>query len=112
MRRRLRVTGQLMFGVASLLAGAEIREPAPDSRPAASVDLTTDDGARIVGAQWRYSDTRIIEVDFTGPGADGQPTGKPVRTYDYTPHAGGPDFDDSAWEWISPASLSERRATG
>lgn len=72
----------------------------------------TNEGASLVHAQWRYSDTKIVEVDFTGPGADGQPTGKPVRTYDYAPHAGGADFDDSQWEPISPTSLDERRSTG
>ena len=84
----------------------------PDSRPEASVNLMTADGAALLKAQWRYSDTKIVEVDFTGPGADGQPTGKPVKTYDYTPHAGGVDFDDSQWELISPASLDQRRSTG
>jgi hypothetical protein len=54
----------------------------------------------------------MVEVDFKGPGADGQPTGAPVKTYDYTPHAGGADFDDSEWEVIEPSSLSKRRATG
>ena len=72
----------------------------------------TEDGARSVHAQWRYSDTKIVEADFIGPGPDGQPTGKPVKTYDYTPHAGGADFDDSRWEQISPASLDQRRSTG
>jgi gluconolactonase len=66
----------------------------------------------MVHAQWRYSDTKIVEVDFTGPGADGQPTGKPVKTYDYLPHAGGAAFDDSGWERISPESLVQRRSTG
>jgi gluconolactonase len=46
------------------------------------------------------------------PFADGQPTGAPVKTYDYTPHAGGAAFDDSRWEAIAPTSLTERRSTG
>ena len=69
-------------------------------------------GARLVKGQWRYSDTKIVEVDFKGPGPDSQPTGAPVKTYDYTPHAGGADFDDSKWEAISPTTLDQRRATG
>jgi gluconolactonase len=84
----------------------------PSSRPEATIDLGTAEGARLVKGQWRYSDTRIVEVDFTGPGADGQPTGKPVRTYDYTPHAGSADFDDSNWEQIEATTLSQRRGTG
>src|SRR6266567_1768575 len=102
----------LIFGLASLLAGAELRNMVPASRPEASVNLMTNEGASLVQAQWRYSDTKIVEVDFTGPGADGQPTGSPVRTYDYTPHAGGVDFDDSRWEEIEPTTLSKRRGAG
>src|SRR5258707_9891645 len=101
----------LIFGLASLLAGAELRNMTPTSRPEASVNLMTNQGASLVQAQWRYSDTKIVEVDFTGPGADGQPTGRPVRTYDYAPHAGGADFDDSHWEQIGPASIEERPST-
>jgi len=101
----------LMFGLAGLLAGAELRNVAPASRPEASVSLMNE-GASLVQAQWRYSDTKIVEAAFTGPGADGQPTGRPVKTYDYSPHAGGVDFDDSRWEQISPTSLEERRSTG
>jgi gluconolactonase len=36
----------------------------------------------------------------------------PVKTYDYTPHAGGADFDDSKWEVISPTTLDQRRGNG
>src|SRR6266576_856832 len=94
----------LIFGLASLLAGAELRNMTPASRPEASVNLMTKEGASLVQSQWRYSDTKIVEVAFTGPGADGQPTGRPVKTYDYTPHAGGFDFDDSKWEQIAATS--------
>ncbi len=104
----------LILALAAALAmdGPELRNPVPDSRPEASVDLMTAEGAALVKANWRYSDTRIVEIDFKGPSADGQPTGRPVKTYDYTPHAGGADFDDSAWETISPMSLTERRGNG
>jgi gluconolactonase len=102
----------LLLNAAALLFAAELRNTAPDGRPEASVNLMTADGANLVQAQWRYSDTTIVEVDFTGPGADGQPTGRPVKTYDYAPHAGGADFDDSKWEQISPMSLEQRRSTG
>ena len=63
-----------------------------------SIDLATKEGVDLVKGQWRYSDTKIIEVDFKAAGPDKQPTGKPNKTYDYTPHAGGADFDDSKWE--------------
>jgi gluconolactonase len=91
---------------------ADIRPPAPAGTPAASIDLATDAGVRLVKGQWRYNDTKIVEVDFHAPGADGQPTGRPVRTYDYTPHAGGVAFDDSGWETIGASSLDQRRSTG
>ena len=93
-------------------AGAQTHHSVPTGRTAATIDLQSADGVRQVKGEWRYSDTKIVEVDFTGPGADGQPTGSPVKTYDYTPHAGGADFDDSRWEAIDPTSLSKRRGYG
>ena len=102
----------LLLTIAGSIGAAEIGNTIPNSRPEATINLMTRGGADLVHAQWRYSDTKIIEVDFTGPGADGQPTGKPVRTYDYSPHAGGVDFDDSGWEKIGPESLDQRRSTG
>ncbi len=57
---------------------------------------------RLVQGQWRYSDVKIVEVDFIGPGPDGKPTGTPVKTYDYRPQAGAADFDDSKWDVIDP----------
>lgn len=84
----------------------------PAGIPVASIDLATDAGVESVKGEWRYSDTQIIQVNFQGPGADNQPTGSPVKTYDYTPHAGGARFDDSNWQKISPPTLSQRRGNG
>src|SRR6266540_3355039 len=84
----------------------------PTRKPEAMIDLATDDGLRAVKGEWRYSDTKIVEVDFVGAGPDKQPTGPPVKTYDYTPHAGGADFDDSRWEVIAPTTLDQRRGNG
>jgi gluconolactonase len=97
---------------AALLTGATIHPGVPSGRPEATIDLSTQEGVRLVKGQWRYSDTKIVEVAFRAPGSDGQPTGVPNKTYDYTPHAGGADFDDSAWEVIDPTSLDKRRSTG
>jgi len=94
------------------LAAAEAPPDVPAGRPEAVIDLTTLEGVGLVKGQWRYSDTKIIEVDFKAPGPDGQPTGKRIKTYDYTPHAGGADYDDSKWEVLDPATLSQRRSTG
>jgi gluconolactonase len=84
----------------------------PIGIPEATIDLKTDAGVRLVKGQWRYRDTRIVETDFRGPGPDGQPTGAPVKTYDYTPHAGGADFNDSEWERIGATTLEQRRGNG
>ena len=85
---------------------------APTGPPATTVNLATVEGTRMVQGQWRYSDTKIVEVDFWAPGADGQPATQPIKTYDYTPHAGGVDFDDSRWEVLDPTTLDKRRSTG
>lgn len=84
----------------------------PAGKPDAVIDLATDEGTRMVGGSWKYSDTKIVEAAFRAAGPDGQPTGNPVSTYDYEPKAGGADFDDSAWEAISAGSLSKRRGSG
>lgn len=84
----------------------------PAGKPEAMIDLASATGVELTKSSWRYSDTKIIEVDFREPGADKQPTGSPVKTYDYTPHAGGAEFDDSRWEVISPTTLDQRRGNG
>jgi gluconolactonase len=67
---------------------------------------------KIVRGEWRYSDTKIVETEFRAPGADGQPSDVPSKTYDYTPHAGGAGFDDAKWDVVAPADLSKRRGAG
>ena len=106
--------GVLIIVLTFITAGAQAKKAleAISTRPEAIIDLATAEGVRLVKGQWRYSDTKIVEVEFPGPGPEGQPTGLSVKTYDYTPHAGGADFDDSQWEAIDAASLVRRRATG
>jgi len=84
----------------------------PAGRPDAVVDLGTREGARLVKGTWRYSNTRIVEVDAKGPGPDLKPSGAPIKTYDYLPKAGAADFDDSQWEVLDAARLEQRRSTG
>jgi len=91
---------------------AQTTADTPKGQPEATIDLATAEGVKMVKGKWRYSDTKIIEIDFKGPGPDNQPTGAPVKTYDYTPHAGGADFDDSKWQVIDATTLNARRATG
>src|SRR5258706_27734 len=100
------------LAAAFAISGASAFEnPGTNGKPEALIDLATEAGVKLVNGQWRYSDTKIVEVDFKGPGPDKQPTGAPIKTYDYTPHAGGADFDDSRWEAIGAMTLDQRRST-
>jgi len=84
----------------------------PYGRPDATIDLRTREGADLVRGVWRYSDVKIVETDFRAPGPDLKPSGKPSKTYDYNPHAGAADFDDSKWEVLNPTTLEARRSGG
>jgi gluconolactonase len=84
----------------------------PYGRPDATIDLGTRDGTKLVHGHWRYNDAKIIEVESKGPGPDLKPSGPPVKTYDYTPHAGAENFDDSQWPVIDAKTLDARRGTG
>src|SRR5262245_30516808 len=109
------IARRLFFSIllaATPLCRAQAPQDAPTGKPEAVVDLTTTEGVSLVGGQWRYSDTRITEVDFPRPGPDGQPTGLVGKTYEFEPHAGAADFDDSKWEPIAPTTLSLRRGAG
>jgi gluconolactonase len=114
-QRRLRRVALLTLAVLLFLAGrafAETNADTPSGKPDATIDLATKAAVDQVQGQWRYSDTKIIEVDFKAAGPDKQPTGAVLKTYDYEPHAGGADFDDSKWETIEPTTLDARRSTG
>jgi gluconolactonase len=86
-------------------------------RPDAVVDLQTEEGAALVGGQWRYADARVDEIDFVelaGPRAPDPlgPGTMPNRTYDIVPHAQAADFDDSRWQRLAPADTMRRLSTG
>jgi gluconolactonase len=98
--------------IALILAFSIFAQEAPSGKPDASLDLATVEGAKLVNGEWRYSDTKIVEVDFNSAGADNQPSGPAVKTYDYTPKAGGADYDDSTWQKVSATDLSKRRGNG
>src|ERR1700754_4630562 len=114
MKRRIYLSIVTMFMILAMALAtvAGSNTPAPNGKPEATIDLTAEAGAKLVKGEWRYSDTRIVEVDFRAPGPDKQPTGAAIKTYDYTPHAGGADFDDSKWEVIHPTTLDQHRANG
>lgn len=110
MRSRLEliVISAIALFVNLAIAAAE----APSGNPLATIDLATAAGAKMVQADWRYSDVKIIEAQFKAAGPEGQPTGSTNVTYDFTPHAGAADFDDSSWQAIDPVTLSQRRGNG
>jgi gluconolactonase len=107
----LAATAAALLLAPSGISGQAAPEPFAD-RPEASIDLATPEGAALVKGQWRYSDAKIIEVDFRAAGPDGQPSAEPARTYDISPHAGGVGFDDSRWEVLDPRTLETRRGAG
>jgi gluconolactonase len=95
-----------------LISAHLLAQEVPNGKPEATIDLASAQGVRLVGGQWKYSDTRIVEANFNSAGADNQPSGPPVKTYDYTPKAGVSEFDDSQWEIIPAVDLQKRRGNG
>jgi gluconolactonase len=104
------LVGLLLF--AATFAHASTGGILAKRKPEASINLATKEGAQLVKGEWRYSDTKIVEVDFKAAGPDGQPGNTPNKAYDFTPHAGRADFDDSKWEVIDPTTLDKRRSAG
>src|SRR5919109_5479074 len=110
--RKLIVVTTLLTLQTNPVAAALLDEMLAKRKPEATIHLGTKEGAGLVKGEWRYSDTKIIETDFKAASAEGQPTGEPNKAYDFTPHAGGIDFDDSKWEVIDPTTLDRRRSAG
>jgi gluconolactonase len=112
--RRLNTIAALLTAILALgtlrAAGQSIQDP-PFGRPDAIVDLASRDGVALVKGQWRYHDVNIVEADSRTVGPDLKPSGAPSKTYDYEPHAGSSEFDDSQWGAIDAATLDQRRST-
>ena len=53
------------LGVVSA-AFAQVTGDVPAARPDALIDLATREGTAQVSGQWRYSDTKIVEVGTSG----------------------------------------------
>jgi hypothetical protein len=95
--------------VASAQAPAPPPAPqlAPTLVPSLSVDLMTNQGSAIFGAQWKTREAKIVErPTLTGhlPEYD--------KAYDISPHAGEAGFDDSSWQKIEAKNLADRRGGG
>ena len=73
-----------ILGAAASFSQTPAPQDPPAGAPEASIDLATSEGLALVQGQWRYGDTKIVETDFPGPGADNQPTGPVAKTLDYT----------------------------
>jgi gluconolactonase len=80
--------------------------------PDAIIDLRTDEGAALAGAEWRYTDASIHEADFNEVGPDLAPSGAPSCTLRIWPSAAGVDYDDRAWRVLQPAQLELRLGSG
>ena len=101
--RLVAAVATVLLATTPLTARAQATSDAPGGRPAAIVDLATDEGVRLVKGRWRYHDARIEDL---------RPSGPPNRTHDITPHAGAADFDDSAWDVLAPSELEARKGNG
>jgi gluconolactonase len=108
--------GAALIAVSSAIASISVAQappprPTPIMPPAIPpshvVDLMTAPGSAALGAQWKVSDVKIVEV----PAIQGaMPQYK--TTYNIEPKAGGVEFDDSKWPVIEPKDLAARRSGG
>jgi gluconolactonase len=80
---------------------------APALVPAHVVDLMTEAGLAVFGAQWKGKEARIVECPAL---SDAMPEFK--TTYDIEPYAGVSGFDDAEWPVIAAAELGARRGGG
>ena len=110
MRSALATLG-LVVSLALVRAGGQTIQDPPVGRPDAVIDLASHEGVQLVNGQWRYHDVKIEDADSRAVGPDLKPSGTPIRTYEYAPHAGPANFDDSQWEAIDATTLDQRRST-
>jgi gluconolactonase len=80
---------------------------APAIPPVHVVDLMTEAGSAVFGAQWRGMEAKIVECPAL---TDAMPEFK--TTYDIEPHAEERGFDDSAWPLIAAIDLGAKRGGG
>lgn len=106
------ILAALLLFAATFARAASLDETLSKRKPEATINLASKEGVQAIKGEWRYSDTKIIDIDFKAAGADGQPGSTPNKAYDFTPHAGRADFDDSKWEVIDPTTLDKRRSAG
>jgi hypothetical protein len=103
--RRIRPTASVAPAMPPLLMPQPAIAPAVP--PVHVVDLMTDAGSAVFGAQWRAMEAKIIECPAL---TDAMPEFK--TTYDIEPHAEERGFDDSAWPVIAANELGAKRGGG
>lgn len=102
-------------GFSTMVAGVGATQAAsllsPGSAPSAVVDLTTVQGAAMVGARWSTRPVRLRTVEASGDVASGRSAAPAGEALDYEPRPGawGPD---ALWQSITPEQLSDRRGAG
>ena len=79
----------------------------PSLPPSHVVDLMTAEGSAALGAQWKVSDVKIVDVPAIPNAMPGYKT-----TYNIEPRAGEAGFDDSKWPTIEAKDLAARRSGG
>jgi gluconolactonase len=80
---------------------------APLIPPVHVVDLMTEAGSAVFGAQWRAREAKLVECPALG---DSRPEFK--TTYDVDPHAEELGYNDSDWEAVPASDLGGRRGGG
>jgi len=80
---------------------------APSLPPNVEVDLMTNQGSAMFGAQWRTMEAKIVDVPPIPEHLPGYNT-----AYDISPHASDTGFDDSKWPAIEAKDLAARRGGG
>jgi gluconolactonase len=109
----MRVIGSAIHVLLATVSLAAAGAPAlPAGSPIYVFDLAKSADVASLRGTWRYSDTRIVPTKFYAANEQGQPGNAEVGSYDFEPHAGAADFDDSQWQVLTPESLSERRGNG
>jgi gluconolactonase len=101
-----------LLSAAAAAGAAPVSLAGPEGKPDAIVDLRTAEGVALAQGAWRYSDARLVEVDFNAAGTDMRPSGPAITTHDVEPKAGAAAFDDASWEVLDPTGLETRRGTG
>ncbi len=80
---------------------------APLIPPVHVVDLMTEAGSAVFGAQWRAREAKIVECPAL---ADAMPEFK--TTYDVEPHAEERGYDNSDWPIVPATELGAKRGGG